>query len=52
MSWKTYEVVGSSYGMRNPQPSIFWEPLKELQNEIEEDMELLPEFRIYRIDEV
>ena len=90
--WKTYEVVGSSYGldgsshpdwktredalklkryvqiidlpypnhngldgvyddMRNSQLSIFWKPLKELQNDIEEDMKLLPEFRKYKIDE-
>ena len=89
--WKTYEVVGSSYGMNsgsfshwksredvlkqkryiqiidlpypnknglpgiwedmeNSQLSIFWEPLKELQSEIEEDMKLLPEFRKYKID--
>lgn len=91
--WKTYEVVGSSYGldggsfpdwkqredvlklkryvqimdlpypnhngligewedMKNSQLSIFWKPLKELQNEIEEDMKLLPEFRKYKIDEL
>ena len=91
--WKTYEVVGSSYGldgasfphwksredvlklkkylqimdlpypnhngfigmcenMTNSQLSIFWKPLKELQNEIEEDMKLLPEFRKYKIDEL
>ena len=91
--WKTYEVVGSSYGlnggsfphwkekedvlklkryvqimdlpypnhngligkwedMKNSQLSIFWKPLKELQNEIEEDMKLLPEFRKYKRDEL
>jgi hypothetical protein len=89
--WKTYEVVGSSYGlegasfpdwkkredilklkkyvqiidlpypnhnglpgvwedMENSQLSIFWKPLKELQTEIEEDMKLLPEYRIFKID--
>lgn len=89
--WKTYEVVGSSYGldgcsssdwkkredvlklkryvqiidlpypnhnglpsvwedMKSSQLSIFWKPLKELQTAIEEDMKLLPEYRIYKID--
>lgn len=79
--WKSYEVVGSSYGLtgysspnfktrkdilklkkyvqiidlpslevEDSQLSIKWKPLKELQNEIEEDMKLSLEFRKYKID--
>lgn len=90
--WKTYEVIGFSYGlcgggslndwktredvlrakkyvqimdlpypnhnglegqykdMKNSQLSVFWEPLKELQTKIENDMKFLPEFRKYKID--
>lgn len=36
--------------MENSQLSIYWEPLKELQKEIEEDMKLLPEHRKFKID--
>jgi hypothetical protein len=36
--------------MRNSQLSISWEPIKELNEKIEEDMKLLPEFRKYKID--
>lgn len=35
---------------KNSQLSIFWKPLEDLQNEIEEDMKFLPEFRKYKID--
>lgn len=43
-------LPGLEENMLNTQLSISWIPLKTLQQQIENDFKLLPEFRKYKID--